>query len=503
MQNNTTRARADIGVLGMAVMGKNLALNMADEGFRVSIYNRTTEKAEAAARENPEQQLIVCKTLEAFVLSLKRPRRIFLMIKAGPAVDAVISDLLPLLDPGDLIMDGGNSYFRDSQRRHDALKAKGFEFMGVGVSGGETGARFGPAIMPGGSADAYELAAPVLEAVAAKAEDGTPCCALMGEGGAGHYVKMVHNGIEYADMEIIAELYALLKSRGETNAEIAERFAAWNKGPLSSYLSEITVRILKEKDPEDPEGDLLPGLLEEPLADEIRGAGAEKDSPCLLDHILDISRQKGTGKWTNEEGLNLGTDLSVLTAGLNARYISEDKGLRVKASELLPAGIPDEEAAPLSDEELADAFLLARTIAYAQGFALYRAASREYGWGLDYKAIAATFREGCIIRSALLTPIMEAYARDPELENLLLTENFAEVLTRGIKPLRRLVSAAALSGQPVPAFAAALSYYDQLRTKRSSAAMIQAQRDYFGAHTFQRTDAEGIYHHEWPQEEEA
>lgn len=500
MLDKNNVAVSDIAVLGMAVMGKNLALNMADHGFKVSIYNRTTAKAVAAAEENPEQDLLLCRTPEELVSSLKKPRRLFLMVKAGRAVDALIEELIPLLDEGDLIMDGGNSYFQDSQRRHEMLTKKGLRFLGVGVSGGENGARLGPAIMPGGSKEAYELAAPVLEAIAAKAPDGSPCCALMGEGGAGHYVKMVHNGIEYADMELIAELYAFYKGRGESNEAIAARFRKWNEGELSSYLSEITLRILAEKDPEDPSEDLLEGLLEEPLDKEVRSYGAD-GGPWLIDHILDISEQKGTGKWTNQEGLNLGVDLSVLTAGLNARYISMGKALRVEASKTLPAAVSASAELP-DDETVGKAFLAARTIAYAQGFALYKAAADAYGWNLDYKAIAATFRGGCIIRSALLTPIMEAYEKDPELPHLLLSADFAKVMEEGIPALRRFAAEAMLNGEAVPAFTAALSYYDQLRTARSSAAMIQAQRDYFGAHTFRRTDAEGIYHHEWPQEED-
>lgn len=491
---------SDIAVLGMAVMGKNLALNMADHGFRVSIYNRTTSRALEAAAENPEQKLLVCETLEELVASLKPPRRLFLMVKAGFAVDALIEELIPLLDEGDLIMDGGNSHFRDSQRRFESLEKKGILFLGVGVSGGESGARFGPAIMPGGSREAYALAAPILEAIAAQAPDGSPCCALMGEGGAGHYVKMVHNGIEYADMELIAELYTWLKSRGESNEKIAERLSRWNEGPLSSYLSEITVKILLEQDPEDPSEERLADLPEEPIADEIRSYGSQ-DSPYLLDRILDISRQKGTGKWTNEEGLNLGVDISVLTAGLNARYMSMNKELRVMASEKLPRWNWAERTL-LSDETLAKAFLAARTIAYAQGFSLYRAAAKNYNWNLDYKSIAATFRGGCIIRSALLTPIMEAYEKNPELEHLLLAENFREILSDGMPALRSLVVQTFSCGEPAPAFAAALSYYDQLLTARSSANLIQGQRDFFGAHTFQRTDAPGIYHHDWPLEEE-
>lgn len=499
---NKQTAIADIAVLGMAVMGKNLALNMADHGFRTAIYNRTASKAHEAAAENPEQNLIVCETLEELIASLKTPRRLFLMVKSGPPVDALIADLLPLLEPGDLIMDGGNSFFKDSQRRSEEIAAAGFRFLGVGVSGGESGARFGPAIMPGGDKTAYELAAPVLEAIAAKAPDGAACCAWMGEGGAGHYVKMVHNGIEYADMELIAELYYILHTGGLDNEAIAATFEEWNQGELSSYLSEITVRILREEDPADPSIDLDSSLKEDPIALELRSSGAPTGSKYLLDKVLDISRQKGTGKWTNEEGLELGVDLSILTAGLNARYMSMDKGLRVRAEAELPQGALTEASSLPDKASLAQAFLAARLLAYAQGFSLYRAAAKAYHWNLDYRTIAATFRGGCIIRSALLSPIMEAYAADSDLPNLLLAPAFRATLEAGIPALRSLLASTIATGLPVPAYAAALSYYDQLRAARSSANMISAQRDYFGAHTFQRTDREGIYHHEWPQTDE-
>lgn len=503
MAHESSTAIADIAVLGMAVMGKNLALNMADHGFRVAVYNRTTAKAQQAVTDHPEQQLILAETLEDLVSLLKKPRKFFLMVKAGDPTDQLINELLPLLEEGDIIMDGGNAHFQDTRRRDQAVRAHGLRYLGVGVSGGESGARSGPAIMPGGDEETYNLVAPILTAIAAKAPDGEPCCAFMGENGAGHYVKMVHNAIEYADMQLIADLYYYLRSKDLTNHEIAEVFASWNTGDLSSYLSEITVRILREQDPEDPAVDLQAGQTEEPIDPDLRAYGANPESAFLVDHILDISRNKGTGKWTNEEALNLGIDLSVLSAGLNTRYISTDKGLRVEASRVLPSGfLPAPVTAP-DAADLARAFLAARLLAYAQGFALYKAAAKAYSWNLNYRTIAATFRAGCIIRSTLLTPIMAAYEADPDLEHLLLSPNFTGTLAEGIPALRRLCGETSASGVPLPAFQAALSYYDQLRTARSSANLIQAQRDYFGAHTFQRTDREGVFHHEWPQTDEA
>ncbi|AVM41995.1 NADP(+)-dependent, decarboxylating phosphogluconate dehydrogenase [Fastidiosipila sanguinis] len=498
MSNNL----CDIAVLGMAVMGKNLALNIADNDYKVAIYNRTTSKAIAAAEENPEQNLSVFVTLEELVANLKRPRKLLLMVKAGAAVDKLIESLLPLLDEDDIIMDGGNSHFQDTQRRFEELQQHDIQYLGVGVSGGEEGARRGPAIMPGGSKAAYDAVADIFEAISAKVNDNEACEAYMGSGGAGHYVKMVHNGIEYADMEIIAEIYSLLKANGYSNLEIADVFENWDRGDLSSYLSEITVDILREKDLENPEDDLLDDI-ESQVGAEYRAVGADNESEFLLDHILDISEQKGTGKWTNQEGLELHVDLSILYSGLNARYMSAEKTLRVQASEILPAGVDAENALgkPNIDiEELGNAFLLARLIAYAQGFALYKSASKAYGWDLDYKSIAATFRGGCIIRSKLLVPIMEAYDKNPDLDNLLLADNFEAAISQGITALRKLVSTASLAGVAIPAFSSALAYYDSLRAARSQANMISAQRDYFGAHTYRRTDRDGVYHHEWNDE---
>lgn len=498
---STDKKLNDIAVLGMAVMGKNLALNIADNGYQVAIYNRTTSKAHEAAEENPEQNLQVYETLEDLVENLARPRKLLLMVKAGGPIDALIQSLIPLLDEGDILMDGGNSYFADTQRRYEELEAQGIQYLGVGVSGGEEGARRGPAIMAGGSRDAYDAVADIFEAIAAKTVDGESCQAYMGTGGAGHYVKMVHNGIEYADMELIAELISIFKENGKNNEEMADIFENWNEGELSSYLSEITVDILREKELDDPNVDLLDDV-ESTVGASVRGAGADESSEYLVDHILDISEQKGTGKWTNEEGLELGVDLSILYAGLNARYMSSHKELRVKAADILPAGVAEEDLLSNKEidlEEVGNAFLLARLLAYAQGFSLYRAASAEYGWGLDYKTIAATFREGCIIRSYLLVPIMEAYEKDAELENLVLSPVFVDTLAKGIPALRKLVSTANLAGISVPAYNSAMSYYDALRDARSQAVIISAQRDYFGAHTYRRTDREGVFHHEWTE----
>lgn len=492
----------DIAVLGMAVMGKNLALNMADNGFKVSIYNRSTDRAQDAADENPEHDLLVCESLEDVVRSLKKPRRLFLMVKAGDPVDLLIDSLIPLLDTGDIIMDGGNSYYQDSEARSELLHEHKLYFLGVGVSGGESGARFGPSLMPGGDYEAYEHMKPIFDAIAAKAEDGKPCSSYMGEGGAGHYVKMVHNGIEYADMEIIVEIYHYLQAQSMTNEAIAEIFQNWNEGQLSSYLSEITVKILLEKDVSNPDDYLLSSDEPEELAHAVREYGVQENSPYILDHILDISRQKGTGRWTNEEGLALGVDLSVLASGLNARYISMHKSLRVLAAETLEVYPVEEKSFSISIEEIKQAFLAARVMAYTQGFALYRAAAKAYQWNLNYGAIAATFREGCIIRSALLNPIMRAYDENPELENLLLADEFQEIMAHALPSLRKFTAVGVSSGYPLPAFSASVSYYDQIRCGRSSANLIQGLRDFFGAHTFQRTDRHGIFHHDWPLEEE-
>lgn len=488
----------DIGVIGMAVMGKNIALNFADHGEQVAVYNRTTQKTVDAVEAHPEQHLMLTTTLEGFVQALKRPRRILLMIQAGRPVDLTIDALLPLLDAGDLIMDGGNSFYKDTQRRTKKVEAAGFSYLGVGVSGGEEGARRGPAMMPGGSRSAYDTVGAALEKIAAKAEDGIPCCAYMGSDGAGHYVKMVHNGIEYADMQLLAEIVDLFRRNGKDWEHISSILSSWQGTELASYLSEITAVILSEADGASLEKDLLPDEDMIQLDSAVRAAGTVT-SDKIIDHILDLTLQKGTGKWTNQDAIDLGLDLSILGAGLNARFMSTEKSLRVQTAETwdLPETEPVQ-VRKLSTETLADAFLLARLSAYAQGFSLYQAASAAYGWNLDYRTIAQTFRNGCIIRSALLSPIMDAYEKQPDLPHLLLAPTFGPILTRGLPALRAVVSASIQDGVATPALTAALTYLDHLRTPRGTGNIIAAQRDYFGAHQFRRVEGPGLFHHLWP-----
>lgn len=464
--------KADIGVIGMAVMGSNLALNLESRGFKVSLYNRSTEVTEAVMSENPDKNLIFNRTIEEFVASLKTPRKIILMVKAGAPVDAVIAQLVPILQREDIVIDGGNSFFKDSERRFNELLAQGLRFVGLGVSGGETGARFGPALMPGCTHEAYMELQPFLEAIAARAEDGTPCSAWLGTGGAGHYVKMVHNGIEYADMQLISEIYLILKRvAGYSNDELAKLYGEWNKGMLASYLIEITANIFAVKDPETGQS--------------------------LVDLILDVAHQKGTGKWTNMEAIDLGVDASVLAAGLNARVMSMLKEERIIADNLFEAPQYQYDAKESLAETTEKALLAAKVIAYAQGFSLYRAANEVYGWNLKYDIIAANFRAGCIIRSSLLEPMMQAFRMNPELKNLMLDPYFANIMNTSIPALRQMVVLSAQVGLPTPALNAALAYFDSYRNAVGSANLIQAQRDYFGAHTFERTDKEGVFHHEW------
>lgn len=469
--------QANIGLIGMAVMGSNLALNLASRGFAVAVYNLEPELTRAVIEANPEARLQPHFSLEDLVASLERPRKILMMIRAGEAVDLVSEALLPLLEAGDILIDGGNSYYKDTQRRFERLAGEGLHFVGLGVSGGETGARFGPALMPGCEPKAYEALRPFLDAIAARAADGTPCSAWLGTGGAGHYVKMVHNGIEYADMQLIAEAYALLKALGGfSNEELAAIFARWNEGPLASYLIEITAKILRERDP--------------------HGGGH------LLDCILDVARQKGTGKWTNIEAVDLGVDASVLLAGLNARVMSMKKAEREAAARRFPE--PQGELLAGREREgfvaaIEGALLAAKVIAYAQGFALYRAANEAYDWGLVYERIAASFRAGCIIRSDLLEPMMRAFSADRALPNLMMAPYFSELLEERLPALRRCCALGIAAGLPLAAHLAALSYFDAYRRAESSANLIQAQRDFFGAHSFERRDCEGVFHHRWTE----
>jgi len=466
-------SKQQIGVVGLAVMGKNLALNIESRGFSVSVYNRSPEKTKEILEENPGKKLTGTYSIEEFVQSLETPRRILIMVKAGKPTDDTINQLVPYLDKGDILIDGGNSYFPDTQRRTKELEAQGFRFIGTGVSGGEEGALKGPAIMPGGQRDAYELVAPILTAISAKVK-GDPCCTYIGPDGAGHYVKMVHNGIEYGDMQLICEAYHLLKDvLGLSAQELHEIFAEWNKGELDSYLIEITADIFTKIDPET--------------------------GKPMVDIIKDTAGQKGTGKWTSQSALDLGVHLSLITESVFARFISAMKEERVAASKVLSG---PSAAAPSVDrdafiESVRQALYASKICSYAQGFAQMRAASEEYGWSLDYGSIAMIFRGGCIIRAAFLQNIKDAYDRNPALQNLLLDEYFKGVVEKYQGAWREVIAAAVTRGIPVPAFSSALSYFDSYRTERLPANLLQAQRDYFGAHTFERTDKEGFFHHQW------
>lgn len=466
-----------IGVVGLAVMGRNLALNIESRGYAVSVYNRSREKTDELIAEFPDRKLVPAHTLEAFVASLETPRRILLMVKAGEATDATIAALKPLLDKGDVLIDGGNTHFTDTIRRNQELAQAGLHFIGTGVSGGEEGALRGPSIMPGGQRDAYDLVEPILEQIAAKAPaDGEPCVAYMGPDGAGHYVKMVHNGIEYGDMQLIAESYAVLKQvAGLTNDELGAVYAEWNQGELDSYLIEITAKIFGKKDDETGEH--------------------------LVDVILDRAAQKGTGKWTSQNALDLSVPLPLITESVFARVLSSLKAQRVAASEVLsgpsPAPLEGDRAAFV--ESVRRALYLSKVISYAQGFAQLDTASKEYGWNLDLGTIAKIFRAGCIIRARFLQKITDAYAKNAALANLLLDPYFQDIAANYQSALRDVVIAAVKAGVPVPAFASAVAYFDSYRSARLPANLVQAQRDFFGAHTFERTDKPGSFHASWAE----
>ncbi|MBU8681600.1 NADP-dependent phosphogluconate dehydrogenase [Bacillus haynesii] len=466
-------AKQQIGVVGLAVMGKNLALNIESRGFSVSVYNRSSAKTEEFLKEAAGKNVVGTYSIEEFVASLEKPRKILLMVKAGTPTDATIQSLLPHLEKGDILIDGGNTYYKDTQRRNRELAESGIHFIGTGVSGGEEGALKGPSIMPGGQKEAHELVKPILEAISAKV-DGEPCTTYIGPDGAGHYVKMVHNGIEYGDMQLISESYFILKHIvGLSSDELHEVFSEWNKGELDSYLIEITADIFTKKD--------------------------EETGKPLVDVILDKAGQKGTGKWTSQSALDLGVPLPIITESVFARFISSMKEERVKASKLL-AG-PEAKPAAENKEELIEAvrkaLFMSKICSYAQGFAQMKAASEEYGWDLKYGDIAMIFRGGCIIRAAFLQKIKEAYDRDPELDNLLLDPYFKNIVESYQGALRKTISLAVEQGIPVPCFSSALAYFDSYRTATLPANLIQAQRDYFGAHTYERTDKEGIFHTEW------
>ncbi len=463
--------KQQVGVIGLAVMGKNLALNIADHGFSVSVFNRSPGKINELLKEVDGKDIIGPYTLEEFVESLEIPRKIILMVKAGDAVDETIQQLLPLISKGDLLMDGGNSYYLDTIRRSKELQAMGYHFLGTGISGGEEGARNGPAIMPGGLMEAYLMMEPILTAISAKVE-GEPCSTYIGDNGAGHFVKMVHNGIEYADMQLISEAYDIMRKVLKlTPQELHEVFMEWNKGELNSYLIDITADIFTMIDADT--------------------------GNHLVDMILDVAGQKGTGKWTGQISLDLGVPTPTITNAVYERYISTWKEERVAASKLLGGPNTIDKLPKDFIEAIRRALYASKICAYAQGFGLLRAASEQYGWKLQYGAIAKIFRGGCIIRAQFLNQISSAYDRSPKLVNLLLEDYFREIISVYQVEWREVLKTAISAGISVPAFSSALAYYDSYRTAEMPMNLLQAQRDYFGAHTYQRKDKEGIYHTTW------
>ncbi|EME8127483.1 NADP-dependent phosphogluconate dehydrogenase [Enterococcus faecium] len=472
-------SKQQIGVVGMAVMGKNLALNIESRGYSVALFNRTGAKTTAVVEEHPDKNFKATYTIEEFVESIEKPRRILLMVKAGPATDATIQELLPHLDKGDILIDGGNTFFKDTMRRNEELANSGINFIGTGVSGGEEGALKGPSIMPGGQKEAYELVAPILEQISAKAEDGAPCVTYIGPNGAGHYVKMVHNGIEYGDMQLIAESYDLMKNILDLSVEeMADIFKEWNQGELDSYLIEITADILTRKDDE--------------------GTGKP-----VVDVILDAAGNKGTGKWTSQSALDLGVPLPLITESVFARYISAYKEERVQASKILSRTNDFEFTGDKKElvEKIREALYFSKIMSYAQGFAQLRVASKEFDWDLPFGEIAKIWRAGCIIRARFLQKITDAYDKNPEIKNLLLDDYFVEITKKYQQSVRDVVALAVQAGVPVPTFSSAIAYFDSYRAERLPANIIQAQRDYFGAHTYERVDKEGIFHYSWYHEE--
>ncbi|MGW7107391.1 NADP-dependent phosphogluconate dehydrogenase [Streptomyces xanthophaeus] len=466
---------AQIGVTGLAVMGSNLARNFARNGFTVAVHNRTTAKTEALVEEfGHEGSFVAAASAKEFVDALERPRRLVIMVKAGDPTDAVIREFAPLLEEGDVIIDGGNAHFEDTRRREKELREQGIHFVGVGISGGEEGALLGPSIMPGGSAESYESLGPLLEKIAAKAADGAPCTSHVGPDGAGHFVKMVHNGIEYADMQLIAEAYHLLREvAGYSPAKIADTFREWNRGRLDSYLIEITAEVLAHTD-------------------------AATGRP-FVDVVADAAEQKGTGRWTVQIALDLGVPVSGIAEAVFARAVSGHADLRTAARGLAgpTATALAPEAAQAFAAQVEQALYASKIVSYTQGFHQIRAGSEEYGWGIDLGAMASLWRGGCIIRAAFLDRIRAAYDARPDLPSLLADQRFADEIGAAQDDWRAVLVAAVRQGIPVPAFAASLAYYDALRAERLPAALTQGQRDFFGAHTYRRTDREGSFHTLW------
>ncbi|MDH5287389.1 MAG: decarboxylating NADP(+)-dependent phosphogluconate dehydrogenase [Betaproteobacteria bacterium] len=477
----------DFGLIGLAVMGENLALNVESRGWRVAVYNRSADRVDEFMRGRAAgRKFTGCRSIAELVAAVKRPRKIMMLVKAGPAVDDLVAQMRPHLAPGDILIDGGNTHYLDTERRTREVEAMGLLYVGCGVSGGEEGALKGPSLMPGGSAAAWPQLAPLLQSIAAKVGPAAdiPCCEWVGPGGAGHYVKMVHNGIEYGDMQLICEAYQLLAELGSLgNDELYGVFDEWNRGELSSYLIEITRDIFSVRD--------------------------ERSGGFLVDRIVDVAGAKGTGKWMSQLALDLGVPSTLVTMAVFARALSAQKAARVRASRVL--GGPAEGAnsalasavqAALGEraslvESVRRALYASKIISYAQGFVQLQEASREHGWNLDYGACALLWRGGCIIRAQFLDRIKEAFDREPGLENLLLAPYFRDAVTQAQPAWRAVVAAASLAGIPVPAFSAALAYYDGYRRERLPANLLQAQRDYFGAHTFERVDAPGSHHADW------
>ena len=456
--------KADIGLIGLAVMGENLVLNMERNGYTVAVYNRTVEKVDKFINgRGKSKNFIGAHSIEEFVAALEKPRKVMLLVKAGQAVDAFIDQLVPHLEPGDIIIDGGNTHFPDTNRRTEYVEGKGLLYIGTGVSGGEEGALWGPSIMPGGSKAAWQHVKPIFQSIAAKVEDGSPCCDWVGENGAGHFVKMVHNGIEYGDMQLITEAYQIMKVLLGMNAdEMHDVFKEWNEGELSSYLIEITRDILGYKD---------------------------EDGEALVEKILDTAGQKGTGKWTGIAALDQGVPLTLIGEAVFARCLSAMKDERVQASKVLngPKSRFQGDRKQFI-EDLREALYASKIVSYAQGYVLMRSAAQDYGWDLNYGGIALIWRGGCIIRSVFLGKIKEAFDKNPGLTNLLLDPFFREKILKAQDAWRRVVSAAFENGIPIPAFSTALAYFDGYRSERLPANLLQAQRDYFGAHTYERID---------------
>ena len=466
---------AHIGVTGLAVMGRNLARNFARNGYTVALHNRTVSSTRELVRDfSDEGSFVAAESAEEFVAALERPRRLVIMVKAGAPTDAVIEEFAQLLEPGDVIIDGGNAHYADTRRREKALRERGLHFVGTGISGGEEGALHGPSIMPGGSADAYESLRPMLESIAAKAPDGTPCTTHVGPDGAGHFVKMVHNGIEYADMQLIGEAYHLLRDvAGYSPDRIAETFRAWNTGRLDSYLIEITAEVLAHRD-------------------------AATGEP-FVDVVADQAEQKGTGRWTVQTALDLGVPVSGIAEAVFARSLSGHADLRSASAHLPGPALPALEGAEADRfaEKVEQALYASKITSYAQGWNMIRSGSEEYGWGIDPGAVAAIWRAGCIIRAAFLDRIRAAFAARPDLPTLLADEHFSKEIGEAQGDWRSVVATAVGHGIPVPGFSAALASYDALRSARLPASLTQAQRDFFGAHTYRRTDREGSFHTLW------